>query len=401
MFTGIVGEMGEIVSRQQSGDGATVGIRCRKIFRTLKQGDSVSVDGVCLTVTGKVSQRGASSFQVDITPETLQRTNLSARRVGDRVNLERAAKWSDLLGGHLMQGHVDGVGTLVEIRPEGNSSIFRFQTSPQILRYCALKGSIGVNGVSLTISNLNSDSFEVTIIPHTIAVTNFSLLTLGDRVNLEADMISKYVETHVRRILGVVLGAIFLSSNLLVGNHLTLGPYVVLVYENETRNGKSQFVLRLARYRPDVFLEWESTSFQGTLHLYRRAVKEARKFTFAQLFQGGVDMESSDVMTIWLSESMYRDLTRNGSAKISYNRLTLKMELEGEDTLPLTVDKQVRKIPVIRVRDDRGGHWSFHKDPGNPILVRYVSPYLRRYLKTVATGSKSRLRWIRELPTVK
>ncbi len=400
MFTGIVREMGEIVSRQQSGDGATVEIRCRKIFRTLKRGDSVSVDGVCLTVTDKASEGDASSFQADVTPETLRRTHLGTLRVGDRVNLEQAAKWSDLLGGHLMQGHIDGVGTLVEIRPEGNSSIFRFQASPQILRYCALKGSIGVNGVSLTVSSLNSDSLEVTIIPHTITVTNFSLLTLGDRVNLEADMISKYVETHVRRILGVILAAIFLSSNLL-GNHLTLGPYVVLVYEDETQKGKSQFVLRLARYRPDIFLEWESVSYQGTLHLYRGAVKEARKFTFAQLFQSGVDMESRDVMTIWLSERIYRDLTRNGSAKISYNRLTVKMELEGEGTLPLTVDKQVRKIPVIQVRDDRNGLWSFHKDPDNPILVRYVSPYLHRYLKTVATGPKNKLRWIRELPPVK
>ena len=396
MFTGIVREMGEIVGKEQSAAGATLKISCRKIFSRLKLGDSVSVDGVCLTV----SEKGSGILQLEATPETLRCSNLGTRKAGDRVNLEPATKWSDLLGGHLMQGHVDGVGTVVEIRPEGNSHILRFQAPPDLLRYCALKGSIGINGVSLTISGLNSDSFEVAIIPHTMEITNVSLLKVEDQVNLEVDMISKYVEIHVRRLLGIV-AAIFLSSHLLMGDGLTLRPNMVLVYENEIKETRSQFVVRLARYRPDVFLEWESKSFQGTLHLYREAVEDARKFSFARLFENGVDMESSDVMTIWLSERMYEDLIRDGRAKIKSNQLWLKMRLEGEGTFRLTVDQEVREISVVRVRDDREQHWSFHKDPRNPILVEYVSPYLRRYLKTASTGSTNNLRWIKQLPPVK
>ena len=112
-------------------------------------------------------------------------------------------------------------------------------------------------------------------------------------------------------------------------------------------------------------------------------------------------MESKDVMTIWLSEKMFRELTEEGKARIEFNHLPLKMELEGESTFKLTVDKQVREIPVIRVRDDRKGFWAFHKDSGNPILVEYVSPYYRQYLKSISTAPKNSLRWIKKLPPVK
>ena len=157
-------------------------------------GHSISVDGVCLTVFRKTG----SAFQVEATPETLSRTNLSDKRVGDPLNLEPAARLSDFLGGHLVQGHVDAPGRLVSMRPEGNSWIFRIEAPAEVVRYCTFKGSIAVNGVSLTLSALNSEGFEATIIPHTMAVTNFGTMAVGDRVNLEADLISKYVETHIR-----------------------------------------------------------------------------------------------------------------------------------------------------------------------------------------------------------
>lgn len=399
MFTGIVRETGEILAKRQSPQGATLEIGCRKSFPSLKIGDSVGIDGVCLTVSGKSAR--LSSFQVEVTPETLRRTNLGILSPGDRVNLESAARLSDFLGGHLLQGHVDDTGTILSIQSEGNSKIFRIRASTEILRYCTLKGSVAVNGVSLTISGLHSDSFEITIIPHTLEVTNFASLTTGDSVNLEADVVSKYVEAHVRRLLPMVVGAVFLTASLLFGHILTLGPNSVLVYQNETGEKTSQFVLRLARYRPDVFLEWESFSSQGTLHLFHEAVREARKFSFAGLFEVGVDMESNDTMTVWLSERMYRDLTEQGVTKIRLNRSPLTMEMQGEGTFDLMINQEVQEIPVIHVRDDRGNRWVFHKDPSNPILVEYSSHYFRRHLKVVSTKPRNNLRWIKKLPPVK
>lgn len=402
MFTGIVQETGEVVKKKRSGGDTSLQIRCKAVGRKLQPGQSINVDGVCLTITEKVASRNnGQSFWVDVTPETLRRTNLGKREPGDRVNLEPAAKLSDFLGGHLVQGHVDDTGTISSITEEGNSKVFRIKAAAPTLRYCALKGSITVNGVSLTISGLNSGFFEVTIIPHTLEVTNFGLLKVGDHVNLEADIISKYVESHVRRFLIFAGAALVVCSSLIYANSFGLGPNTVLVYQNRAGEQESQFVLRLARYHPDVFLEWESVNHQGTLHLFHKAVKEGKKFSFSQLFEIGVDTESKDVMTIWLSERMFRELTEKGKAGIEFNHLPLKMELEGEDTFQLTVDKQVREIPVIRVRDDRKGFWTFHKNPNNPILVEYVSPHYRQYLKSISTASKNSLRWIKKLPPVK
>lgn len=399
MFTGIVRETGEIVEKRQSAEGAVLEIRCSEIFDDLRIGHSVSIDGVCLTVSTKAPQ-GESTFEVEATPETLRRTNLGRRVKGDRVNLEPSARVSDFLGGHLVQGHIDGTGIVSSIREEGNSKIFGITAPPEILRYCAYKGSISVNGVSLTISHLNSESFDVTIIPHTLGVTNFNSLRVGDHVNLETDIISKYVESHMRRILGTAAFIFFMSISLL-GNSFSLGPNAVLVYKNSAGKRETQFVLRLARFRPDVFLEWESVSHQGTLHLYRKAVKEARKFSFSQLFEVGVDIESKDVMAVWLSDEMFRELTEAGEAKINFNHLPLTMVVEARKTFQVSVNKEVLEIPVITVRDDRKGVWTFHDDPQNPILVEYVSPYFRQYLKSITTNNRNSLRWIKKLPPVK
>ncbi len=197
MFTGIVQETGRIASLHSSAEGVTFRLQAGRLGTLLEVGHSVSVDGVCLTVTRK----GADWVEVDATPETLRRSNLGAKGKGDLVNLEPPLRLSDFLGGHLVQGHVDATGRVESIREEGNSWIFRFAASAEILRYCVLKGSITVNGISLTISGLGLDYFEVAIIPHTWEVTNLSKLDAGDSVNLEADVISKYVESHIQNYL--------------------------------------------------------------------------------------------------------------------------------------------------------------------------------------------------------
>lgn len=406
MFTGIIQDLGKILAKEQSEDGASFEIGSEKVLADLKPGDSISVDGVCLTVAEKM--KGA--IRLELALETLRCSNLGERRLGDQVNLELSAKLTDFLGGHLVQGHVDQTGEVLAITPEGNSKIFRIAAPEEILRYCTLKGSITVNGVSLTLSALDSESFEVTIIPHTLKVTNFCQLEVGSSVNLEADVVSKYVESHVsqyvkshvRRLLGLIAGFFFLSSTLLFGSDFTLGPKSILVYSNQSLQQKeTQFVFRLARYRPDIFMEWESRADQGTIHLHRKAVSKAGRFTVSSLFDVGVEVESSEMMTLWLSEKVYRDLTEKGEASIALNRSPIHLTLKDEGTYSLTINKQVEEIPVIHVEDNRKGSWTFHESGENPLLVEYVTPYFHQRLKTVSTDPGNKLRWINELPPIK
>ncbi|HSR67455.1 MAG TPA: riboflavin synthase [Acidobacteriota bacterium] len=198
MFTGIVREKGEVAAVENSLAGSTLSLSCSQVLDDLKVGDSVSVSGVCLTVESLSS----GGFEVTATPETLRRSTLGSLKEGDQVNLEPALRGADFLGGHLVQGHVDGRAQVASIREEGNSWIFRFQAGREILDFCVFKGSITLEGVSLTISALGPDWLEVTIIPHTYQATTFSNLRQGDHVNLETDVISKYVQSHVERILG-------------------------------------------------------------------------------------------------------------------------------------------------------------------------------------------------------
>ena len=406
MFTGIIQETGKILAKAQNPSGAIFEVSVGGLLSDLRLGDSISIDGVCLTVAEEKDQ----SIVLEATPETLKLTNLGGRSEGDHVNLEPPAKLSDFLGGHLVQGHVDGTGEVLSISEEGNSQVFRISASQGVLRYCTFKGSVTVNGVSLTISALDSDSFEITIIPHTMEVTNFKDLQKGSVVNLEADVISKYVESHLshylesqgKRLLAFLLTGFFLSSTLLFGEDFLVGEKSILVYQSEDRQQRqSQFVLRLARYRPDIFLEWESLSHQGTLHLYQNAVQEAKVFHLSSLFEVGVDMESGDAMTVWLSGKVYRELTEKGSSKIRLNRLPVTLSLMEEGSFTLTVDKQVVEIPVIHVQDDRKGLWMFYKNPENPLLVAYHSTYFSQHLKTISTASTNKLRWIQQLPPVK
>jgi riboflavin synthase len=403
MFTGIVRETGGILAKDQSEAGAVFKIRCRELSAELEVSHSISVDGCCLTVTKKEGD----CFEVEVTPETLRKTNLGTKGPGDPVNLEPAARLTDFLGGHLVQGHVDETGRVVSIVPEGNSRIFRFSASEEVLRYCSYKGSITVNGVSLTISALHSDSFEVTIIPHTSEITNFGNLEIGDQVNLEADIISKYVESHVKRLMGLA-GAILLIiagfggvSETAKAANLPLDAKTILIYTSEVAERENSMVLRVARFQPDRFVEWESLAGQGTVHLFKKAVKEGNRFFLDRLFETGVDVASRDGMTVWLSEKTYQDLIRDGTVRIQFNNTPMRLTLEGEETFVVSVDKRPREVPAIRLHDDRKGVWLFCKDPQNPILLEFTNRHYRQYLKSISTTSWPGLRWIRELPPVK
>ena len=190
MFSGIVEAMGTIAEIRSEPPGCRLIVRHEKIAAETAVADSISVNGCCLTVVGK----GADTFDFQAGPETLARTNLGDLKAGGRVNLERALRVGDRLGGHFVSGHIDGVGTLIERRDHGEWSDLRFGISPQIAREMASKGSIAVDGVSLTIVDSQRDSFSVALIPFTLAVTTLGLLQPGDRVNLETDILAKYVQ---------------------------------------------------------------------------------------------------------------------------------------------------------------------------------------------------------------
>lgn len=190
MFTGIVEEMGAITSIEKTLAGTRLTILASAVMGDLKIGDSVSVNGTCLTVVTK----GERSFVVEVSPETLSVTTLGQLTGGAPVNLERAMRLNERIGGHLVAGHVDGVGTIRSRHQEGNAICFTIEAPSDILRYCVTKGSITIDGVSLTINEVADHSFSIAIIPHTAKVTILGLKQVNDTVNLESDLIGKYVE---------------------------------------------------------------------------------------------------------------------------------------------------------------------------------------------------------------
>ena len=189
MFTGLVEEVG-LVSSIESGEMLRLNVSADRVMADTREGDSVSVNGACLTV-GEVDGRTLTFFAM---PETLRRTALGALQEGSAVNLERAMASGDRFGGHIVQGHVDGIGEVLGVRPEGEAEIWEFRAPEAVLRYCVEKGSICVDGISLTIVSVGPDTFTVSILPQTRANTNLGVLRAGDTVNLEADVIGKYVE---------------------------------------------------------------------------------------------------------------------------------------------------------------------------------------------------------------
>ncbi len=190
MFTGIVEELGEYQSREGGTRGSRLAIAARRVVEDLVPGDSIAVNGVCLTAT-RVRR---DSFEAQVAPETLRKTNLHDLVPGQPVNLERALALGDRLGGHLVSGHVDGAGKLSWRRQEGQAIRFNFEAPPELRRYIVNKGSITVDGISLTVAELNELGFTVSVVPHTAMNTTLGRITPGAKVNLEVDLIGKYVE---------------------------------------------------------------------------------------------------------------------------------------------------------------------------------------------------------------
>ena len=191
MFTGLIEEGGRVAGIHPDGQGARLEVEARIVLEGLGLGDSVAVNGACLTAVAI----GPAGFAVDCVAETLRRTALGGLAVGDRVNLERPMRLGDRLDGHLVQGHVDGVGTVRAATPEGGSTVLEISAPAELLRYVVEKGSICVDGVSLTVAGRRADAFTVALIPHTMSITTLGPQALGRAVNLEVDVVAKYVES--------------------------------------------------------------------------------------------------------------------------------------------------------------------------------------------------------------
>jgi riboflavin synthase len=191
VFTGIVEELGEVVGKQDLGDSARFTLRGPTVTSDARHGDSIAVNGVCLTV---VDVLPGGSFTADVMAETLNRSALAALAVGSPVNLERAAAVNSRLGGHIVQGHVDGTATVISRTPSPHWEVVRISLPQQLSRYVVEKGSITVDGVSLTVSAVDRDWFEVSLIPTTLGLTTLGRAPVGALVNLEVDVIAKYVE---------------------------------------------------------------------------------------------------------------------------------------------------------------------------------------------------------------
>ena len=195
MFTGIIEGFGTITGVDASGRGKRVAIQADFPLTRTKLGDSIAVNGACLTVISLQERR----FVVDVSPETVGRTTLVDARTGDRVNLERALRLSDRLDGHLVSGHIDGKGRVTGRKSLSNAIIITFEVGPELTAQMIPKGSVAVDGVSLTINRLGEGDFEVSIIPHTAKMTTVGYKKAGDRVNIETDMIGKYVARFLKR----------------------------------------------------------------------------------------------------------------------------------------------------------------------------------------------------------
>ena len=190
MFTGLIAALGTVERLAEGSTSCRLTVRAPQLLSGVKIGDSIAVNGVCLTV---VHLRG-DTFTADVMPETVRRTTLHLLQPGDRVNLEKALRPTDGLDGHIVQGHVEGVGTIQQIISEGNARVYRIQAPGELLRYIVEKGSIAVDGISLTVTETDDSSFGVSLIPHTAKMTTLGYKSAGDAVNLETDILARYVE---------------------------------------------------------------------------------------------------------------------------------------------------------------------------------------------------------------
>lgn len=198
MFTGIVEEIGTVRRVRPGSRAGKITVGTQKVLEQTRIGDSIAVNGVCLTVV----ELGSDFFTADVMPETLTKSGLGSLKAGDPVDLERAMPAEGRFGGHIVSGHIDGMGTIVEVRPEQNAVWVRIRTTPEILGLIVEKGSIAIDGISLTVASVSSTDFQVSLIPHTGKETVLLKKHAGDQVNLENDIVGKYVE----KLLGQALG---------------------------------------------------------------------------------------------------------------------------------------------------------------------------------------------------
>lgn len=189
MFTGIIEEIGKIIEIKKTGKNNSLTISCTKILEDIKLGDSIAVNGICLTV----SRFNNNSFTADVMPVTIQKSNLKTCRNGEFINLERALQLKSRLGGHLVSGHIDGTGKIISITKYENAIIFKIQINPEQRKYMIQEGSICIDGISLTISELKQDNLTVSIIPETMQNTILQYKKHGDNVNIESDIVGKYL----------------------------------------------------------------------------------------------------------------------------------------------------------------------------------------------------------------
>lgn len=194
MFTGLIQDIGIVQAVERSKGGMRLSITTRLDLSRIRVGDSVAVDGACLTVVNKAD----TAFSVEVSEETLRRTTLDRIQGGQAVNLEESLRLSDPLGGHLVSGHVDGTGQILKILPEGNAIRYHFGVPDSVSRYLIEKGSVAIDGISLTIAALDGNGFQTVVLPHTSRSTTLGRKKIGDRVNLENDPIAKYVEKFMR-----------------------------------------------------------------------------------------------------------------------------------------------------------------------------------------------------------
>ena len=186
MFTGIIEELGKLKSL----NGGRIEITCAKVLSDIKIGDSICTNGICLTVTDFAE----NYFAADVMPETFRKTSLEELNIGGAVNLERAMKTGDRFGGHIVSGHIDGVGKISNIRTDGNAVFINISAENKLLKQIAAKGSVALDGISLTVVDASANEFSVSMIPHTRTVTNFNFKRVGSLVNIETDILAKYIE---------------------------------------------------------------------------------------------------------------------------------------------------------------------------------------------------------------
>ena len=193
MFTGLIEETGSILNIRPGSKSTSVSIKASKVLEDANIGDSIAVNGICLTVTSK----SADSFTADVMPETINRTNLHRLTKGSKVNLERALKLGDRLGGHMVSGHIDSTGEIIKISPDENAVLIEIGLSASLIPYIIEKGSVSIDGISLTVASVTKRSFIVSVIPHTKKMTTLEKAMSGQMVNIECDMIGKYIQSFV------------------------------------------------------------------------------------------------------------------------------------------------------------------------------------------------------------